>query len=825
MGEFAVTAHCRTGYYGFLDYAAANWWKHARHIECSNDTTILAALAKLADALNPCDQTATGDTAAIRTQIHQIPGDGRDFEDAFPIEFRVKRIRACLEPLLAQVGTEPTADLEEVSHLYGHVTYKCSKPWCCFFHAGFETAPARDQHVRQHERPFKCGADGCLSSQVGFAKESELARHNARVHSDAISVHFPSGVARGNIFKAALEGKLELLQEHVAGGASVNATQKDGLTPLFLAARAGHYQVCRWLLEHGAEVDAKCTRNKITALWAAMVNDDLEVACLLIVDHGADTHVRSSTAASMFGLLSHHHCPRIRERFPLEFFFTRKNDIGGTSPGVPNGQQPTTKSNRPFPDYQTQLMILEQQKEKRLALERQARGYQMQRLLLEQQNEKRLEMGSWERDLSAAYRGEGWQGYQAPPMVLEQQRRERLAMERREQDYQMQRLLLEKQNEKLLARERLEQELDTLTMAPLEQNPSTTYTNQALREYEMQRALWEQQKRLEMVPKLEEEDDLTYPAEGNQALQEYEAQLLLREQQKQKRLEMASKLEEQDDFTHTAESNQALQDYEMQLALWEQQQKIRRAMEGLERELSTPMMAPQDRDPSTTRSGPRLQDHQRQLMLLEQENKKRLEMGRKLEEPNLNTTTHTGGQPVPDYQTQLLLLEQQQNQRLAMARQEQEQEQEQEPSTTTRSNDPVHDYQIQLILKEQQNKKRLERAIKEQEDKLRLQQWLELQNRERLAMEGQLEERDASTTHALHDVSESGTTHSMSAAFDPTKVKSEMENGLPSMFYHGRPYYSAQRSGRFEGKATSSGQDPTLIPPPSTLADLARKLS
>jgi len=74
-------------------------------------------------------------------------------------------------------------------------------------------------------------------------------------------------------------------------------------------------------------------------------------------------------------------------------------------------------------------------------------------------------------------------------------------------------------------------------------------------------------------------------------------------------------------------------------------------------------------------------------------------------------------------------------------------------------------------------------------------------------------------SHARHDVSESGGgggPHSMNAAaFDPTKVKSEMENGLPSLLYHGGPYY--QRCGRFEGKATSNGQYPTtLIPPPSS---------
>ncbi|KAL2125865.1 hypothetical protein VTI74DRAFT_2431 [Chaetomium olivicolor] len=70
-------------------------------------------------------------------------------------------------------------------------------------------------------------------------------------------------------------------------------------------------------------------------------------------------------------------------------------------------------------------------------------------------------------------------------------------------------------------------------------------------------------------------------------------------------------------------------------------------------------------------------------------------------------------------------------------------------------------------------------------------------------------------SHGRHDVSESGTGGSMNATLDPSKVKSELDNPLPSIFYHGGPYYS-QRCGRFEGKATSTGQYPTLIPPPST---------
>ncbi|KAK4146369.1 uncharacterized protein C8A04DRAFT_9869 [Dichotomopilus funicola] len=372
MGKPAVTVYCRTGYYGFLDYAAANWWKHARQTECSKDTTILTTVAKLADALNPQDETATANTAtditAVRTQIHQIPGDGRDWEDAFPIEARVKLVRAGLEPLLAHANTESSADLEEISHLYGRVAYKCSKPWCYFFQTGFETASARGHHVRQHERPFRCGSDGCPSSQIGFATESELSRHTERVHSEAIPVQFPSGMRSNlNIFKAAREGKLDLIQELVTGGTSVNVQQKDGSTPLFLAARAGNYQVCRWLLEHGAKTDTRCTRETITALWAAVANDDLEIASLLIVDHGADISVHDSTGATMRVLMERSRCTRIPERFPLEFWLSGnpgKKGPGNMRPDVPNGQ--ATTSSQALRDQQMKLMLLERQNKKRL---------------------------------------------------------------------------------------------------------------------------------------------------------------------------------------------------------------------------------------------------------------------------------------------------------------------------------------------------------------------------------------------------------------------------------------------------------------------------
>ncbi|KAK3390224.1 hypothetical protein B0H63DRAFT_538425 [Podospora didyma] len=63
---------------------------------------------------------------------------------------------------------------------------------------------------------------------------------------------------------------------------------------------------------------------------------------------------------------------------------------------------------------------------------------------------------------------------------------------------------------------------------------------------------------------------------------------------------------------------------------------------------------------------------------------------------------------------------------------------------------------------------------------------------------------------------EGGTSASISGAYEATKVKPELEHGLPSLFYPGNSYYT-QRCGRFEPKASSSGYYPTAVPPSSTM--------
>lgn len=309
-----VKTHCMAGYYGFLDYAAAYWWKHGRLVSGCGDNAVLEAVANLAEALS-----LQHDRTVVQTQIRQLSDDGRHWEQTFPIWNRIEPIRNHLEELLGPSSTEAPADLNKLRELYGLLTYKCPKPWCLFFLDGLDTASNRDDHVRQHELPFRCDTEGCYRLQIGFARESDLVRHKKRLHSKTVSVDF-APIRRGNIFKAAAQGQLKIVQDLVAYGASVNVKDKSGSTPLFLAARARNIEVCRWLLEHGAEVDDQSTEEGLTALHAAVANDDVEVVTLLIADHGADIHVRTSTGKSIPTLVEENGCLSIRKAFPPEFW-------------------------------------------------------------------------------------------------------------------------------------------------------------------------------------------------------------------------------------------------------------------------------------------------------------------------------------------------------------------------------------------------------------------------------------------------------------------------------------------------------------------------
>ena len=57
--------------------------------------------------------------------------------------------------------------------------------------------------------------------------------------------------------KAAKEGNIEAVKQHLATGADVNAKNKVGQTPLHWAAGEDHKEVAELLIANGADVNAK----------------------------------------------------------------------------------------------------------------------------------------------------------------------------------------------------------------------------------------------------------------------------------------------------------------------------------------------------------------------------------------------------------------------------------------------------------------------------------------------------------------------------------------------------------------------------------------
>jgi ankyrin repeat protein len=76
-------------------------------------------------------------------------------------------------------------------------------------------------------------------------------------------------------------------------GATVDAADGEGVTPLVLAAYRGHTDVVKLLLERGAFVNAQEKRNGLSSLSHAVGRGDRELVAVLLA-HGADPALKSA---------------------------------------------------------------------------------------------------------------------------------------------------------------------------------------------------------------------------------------------------------------------------------------------------------------------------------------------------------------------------------------------------------------------------------------------------------------------------------------------------------------------------------------------------
>jgi ankyrin repeat protein len=105
-----------------------------------------------------------------------------------------------------------------------------------------------------------------------------------------------------DIWKAAECGRLEEVKQFVSQGLGVDAKSRGNVTPLHLASKKGHLEVVNWLLDNGANINARTKAEPgypgaETPLYLAVLHVKVDIVKGLL-KRGADPNLRSSDSTS-----------------------------------------------------------------------------------------------------------------------------------------------------------------------------------------------------------------------------------------------------------------------------------------------------------------------------------------------------------------------------------------------------------------------------------------------------------------------------------------------------------------------------------------------
>ncbi|PNP57543.1 hypothetical protein THARTR1_02541 [Trichoderma harzianum] len=289
LNALAIQELAVTGFYGFLDYAVAFWHHHfeeAINSESGGNSDLKAEALQSSKRVLDIWGSSRPQDRQIGNLILEQPAES-DIKQQYQaaggihgIHQRIISIRKIIEAI--DLSSLPESHRTSFLELDGTVKFKCPNLRCTTFFTGFCDENDRDLHVRAHERPFKCPVDGCHARVIGYPTSQALDAHSKRFHDEdsGTILSFPkqSGKEVSAMHDAARQGNLALVKALHATGVPLNSPMKPrgGLTPMVLAARNGHGNICEYLVRQGID-GCKPTYGDISPAVEAIEREDIDL--------------------------------------------------------------------------------------------------------------------------------------------------------------------------------------------------------------------------------------------------------------------------------------------------------------------------------------------------------------------------------------------------------------------------------------------------------------------------------------------------------------------------------------------------------------------
>ncbi|KAF5566179.1 heterokaryon incompatibility protein het-E-1 [Fusarium napiforme] len=244
-----ISDDIHSGYFGFLDYAAAHYAAHVHEVAAPHVSTHLVSNL---EPVKESVKTASADLAKIHGKEASVE-TGEMAKAAEDLHLAIQDNVLVVRNLISLQRAKSETDVFGATE--GPIRHKCQKIQCSKFSTGYRNEAALKEHLAVHERPFRCPHSDCFGHRIGYPSPERLESHHEAFHQSEsrVKIAFPSELQTGewNIHEACKAGNLDEVKRFHREGSDLKQTLPKIGSPLCAAVEAGHGDICQYLVDSG----------------------------------------------------------------------------------------------------------------------------------------------------------------------------------------------------------------------------------------------------------------------------------------------------------------------------------------------------------------------------------------------------------------------------------------------------------------------------------------------------------------------------------------------------------------------------------------------